>query len=438
LLEAAKVVSTAMARFITVLAFLYLMFTNITVYLFDKSLNKLPNGVARSNKISLKILIILSSAIALLPIFWFSFLYLAMVDRRFLALFVLFNVIFVVCAVLEISLRSGGNEPDLGINLFETTFEEWSAIEPHQGKKYITPDFHDEYKHHYRSFKPRNTGLYLVPSGSESGSIVVSDGFRQTVGNPNSVSSTIHVLGGSTTFCAETPNNLTYSSILQAKINVQFKSVRVLNYGFSGATLPKLVERVESSSVNSQDLIVAYIGINEAAHLMITERKKILGPFKWLPRFDELVTVLSRKSLVLEWLKNTTIDQKWEIFDEGIFEVERSLDRLIEFSEKRGVFLLLVLQPNLFTKKMYSKYEHELLNHTSTEFKNCINISYDKLEKLFFSKKSPKLVFRTAVSLMDKFEISPFLDTFHVNDEGNAAIADFIFDSLQNQMRDIY
>jgi hypothetical protein len=171
---------------------------------------------------------------------------------------------------------------------------------------------------------------------------------------------------------------------------------------------------------------------------MITERKKILGPFKWLPRFDELVTVLSRKSLVLEWLKNTTIDQKWEIFDEGIFEVERSLDRLIEFSEKRGVFLLLVLQPNLFTKKMYSKYEHELLNHTSTEFKNCINISYDKLEKLFLSKKSSKLVFRKAVSLMDQFEISPFLDTFHVNDEGNAAIADFIFDSLQNQMRDIY
>lgn len=408
------------------------------IYLFDKSLNKLPNGVARSNKISPKILIIMSSAIALLPIFWFSFLYLAMVDIRFLALFFLFNVFFVVCAVLEISLRSGGNEPDLGIDLFETTFKEWSAIEPHQGKKYITPDFHDEYKHHYRSFKPRNTGLYLVPSGSESGSIIVSDGFRQTVGNPNSVSSTIHVLGGSTTFCAETPNNLTYSSILQAKINIQFKNVRVLNYGFSGATLPKLVERVELSSVNSQDFIVAYIGINEAAHLMITERKKILGPFKWLPRFDELVTVLSRKSLVLEWLKNTTIDRKWEIFDEGIFEVERSLDRLIEFSEKRGVFLLLVLQPNLFTKKMYSKYEHELLNHTSTEFKNCINISYDKLEKLFFSKKSPKLVFRTAVSLMDKFEISPFLDTFHVNDEGNAAIADFIFDSLQNQMRDIY
>ena len=414
------------------------MFTNIMIYLFDKSLNKLPNGVARSNKISPKILIIMSSAIALLPIFWFSFLYLAMVDIRFLALFFFFNVFFVVCAVLEISLRSGGNEPDLGINLFETTFKEWSAIEPHQGKKYITPDFHDEYKHHYRSFKPRNTGLYLVPSGSESGSIIVSDGFRQTVGNPNSVSSTIHVLGGSTTFCAETPNNLTYSSILQAKINIQFKNVRVLNYGFSGATLPKLVERVELSSVNSQDFIVAYIGINEAAHLMITERKKILGPFKWLPRFDELVTVLSRKSLVLEWLKNTTIDRKWEIFDEGIFEVERSLDRLIEFSEKRGVFLLLVLQPNLFTKKMYSKYEHELLNHTSTEFKNCINISYDKLEKLFFSKKSPKLVFRTAVSLMDKFEISPFLDTFHVNDEGNAAIADFIFDSLQNQMRVIY
>ena len=427
-----------MTRLITGLAVFFLVFTTILVYLFDKSLNKLPNGVARSNKISLKILIVMSSAIALLPIFWFSFLYLAMVDIRFVAVFVMFNVILFIFAILEISLRIGGNEPDLGVDLFETTFEEWSTIEPHQGKKYITPYFHDEYKHHYRNFKPRNTGLYLVPSGSESGSIIVSDGFRQTVGNPLSVNSTIHVLGGSTTFCAETPNNLTYPSLLQAKINIRFKNVRVLNYGFSGATLPKLVERIELSSVNSQDLIVAYLGINEAAHLMVAERKKILGPFKWLPRFDELVTVLSRKSLVLEWLKNTTIDRKWEILDEGIFEVERSLDRLIKFSERRGVFLLLVLQPNLFTKKMYSKYEHELLNHMSAEFKNCLNISYNKLENLFLSKKSPKLVFRTAVSLMDKFEISPFLDTFHVNDEGNAVIADFIFDSLQNQIPDMY
>ena len=427
-----------MTRLITVLAFFYLVFTNILIYLFDKSLNQLPNGVARSNKISLKILIVMSSAIALLPIFWFSFLYLSMVDIRVVAVFVLFNVILIIFVILEILLRIGGNEPDLGVDLFETTFEEWSTIEPHQGKTYVTPDFHDEYKHHYRNFKPRNTGPYLVPSGSESGSIIVTDGFRQTVGNPLSANSTIHILGGSTTFCAETPNNLTYSSLLQAKINIRFENVRVLNYGFSGETLPKLVERIELSSVNSQDFIVAYLGINEAAHLMVAERKKILGPFKWLPRFDELVTVLSRKSLVLEWLKNTTIDRKWEILDEGIFEVERSLDRLIKFSERRGAFLLLVLQPNLFTKKMYSKYEHELLNHMSTDFKNCINISYNKLEKLFLSKNSPKLVFRSAVSLFDKLEISPFLDAFHVNDEGNAAIADLIFDLLHNQIPDTH
>ena len=65
-------------------------------------------------------------------------------------------------------------------------------------------------------------------------------------------------------------------------------------------------------------------------------------------------------------------------------------------------------------------------------------MSYNKLEKLFLSKNSPKLVFRSAVSLFDKLEISPFLDAFHVNDEGNAAIADLIFDLLHNQIPDTH
>ena len=428
------VILSAMSTEVTALSFLYLLFTILIFYLFEKSLNHLPNGIVRSNRVSLKILIVISFAIALLPISWILSLYLTIVDLRFVGLFVLLSVVLLGSALLEVALRSAGNEPDLEIDLFETSFEHWSTIESHQNKKYITPDFHKEYKSHYRNFKPRNIGQYLVPTGSRTGSIIVVDNFRLTVGNPKTFGSTVHILGGSTTFCAETPNNLTFASILQAKFNAQFKDVRILNYGFSGATLPKLVERIELSDVRTEDLIVAYVGVNESAHLMVAEKSEVLSPFRLIPRFDEIVTVFARKSLVLEWLKNVTIARKWEILDSGVSEVEKSVDQLIEFSEKMGIPLLLVLQPNLFTKKTHSKYELELLEKMSEQFRSCMNLSYKKIETMLLVKKSPELIFRSAVSLMDEIENSPYLDTFHVNDEGNQAIADLIFKCLQKQI----
>ena len=422
---------------VTVLSLFYLMSITLLLYLFEKSLNHLPNGMPRSNKVSLKILIVMSFVIALLPMSWVLSLYLTILDLRYLSVFVMLNVFFLVVAILEISLRSAGNKPDLEIDLFETSFENWSLIEPHLNKKYITPNFHVEYKNHYRNFKPRDIGHYLVPTGSQTGSIIVADNFRLTVGNPKTFASTVHILGGSTTFCAETPNNLTFASILQAKFNRLSKDVRILNYGFSGATLPKLVERIELSDVREQDLIVAYVGINEAAHLMVAEKKEVLGLFKVIPRFDEVVTVFARKSLVLEWLKNVTISRKWAILDGGMSKVEGSVDRLIEFSEKMGITVLLVLQPNLFTKKTHRKFELDLLKNTGDEFRSCMNLSYKKIETMFLTKKSPNLIFRSAVQLIDEFETSPYLDAFHMNDEGNRVIAEFIFDSLREPISSI-
>ena len=63
-----------------------------------------------------------------------------------------------------------------------------------------------------------------------------------------------------------------------------------------------------------------------------------------------------------------------------------------------------------------------------------MNLSYKKIETMLLVKKSPELIFRSAVSLMDEIENSPYLDTFHVNDEGNQAIADLIFKCLQKQI----
>lgn len=328
------------------------------------------------------------------------------------------------------ALRISGNKPNQEIDLFETSFEKWSQLEPLIDKPYVTKDFHSQYKLHYRNCKPQLVGNYLVPSGSEQGPIAVVNNFRLTVSCPPVFNSTIHLLGGSTTFCAELPNELTYASMLQVQLNEKYQDIRVLNYGFSGATLPRLVERIEQSDVKKGDLIVAYIGINESAHLMIEKNTSVVKFFALIPKYSELVSVLSKKSLVIEWLKSATVKQRWKANISGQVAFENSVNNLIEFSSKSGASLMFVLQPSLFTKKLYSKYEIELLKQANFEFDQLMKICYAKIEEILKAKASKNVVFESAISLLDNCKRSPYIDTFHVDDSGNQIIATFIFDTV--------
>lgn len=235
----------------------------------ERYFNRLPNKIVRSNKISAINRFLLSLIISVTPALLITMLYLATRSYYFLGLFIFLSLFLAFLISIEMALRVSGNKPNQEIDLFETSFEKWSQLEPLIDKPYVTKDFHSQYKLHYRNCKPQLVGNYLVPSGSEQGPIAVVNNFRLTVSCPPVFNSTIHLLGGSTTFCAELPNELTYASMLQVQLNEKYQDIRVLNYGFSGATLPRLVERIEQSDVKKGDLIVAYIGINESAHLMI-------------------------------------------------------------------------------------------------------------------------------------------------------------------------
>ena len=233
-----------MIDFLVLFSASYFLIVVTTFCLSDRYFNRLANNVSRSNKISAKNRLALSLIVSLLPALWMAMLCLATRSPYHLGAFVTLSIFFAAVTLIEIVLRIAGNKPNLEIDLFETSFETWSQLEPLLGKKYVTVDFHDQYKFHYRNYKPKLIGNFLVASGSEQGDIAVVNNFRLTVECPRVFNSTIHLLGGSTTFCAESPNELTYASILQGLLNEKYKDIRVLNYGFSGATLPRLVERI--------------------------------------------------------------------------------------------------------------------------------------------------------------------------------------------------
>lgn len=397
----------------------------------NRYLNQLSNKVIRSNQISAKIRFALCSIFSLLPALWIVMCYQATRSRFYLGAFIILNLLLVFFVLIEIVLRIGGNKPKLEIDLFETPFEIWSQLEPLLGKKYATLEFHNQYKSHYRNFKPKSVGKYLVASGSGDGLIAVVDNFRLTVGNPQIFNSTVHLLGGSTTFCAESPNELTYASILRGLLSEDYQSTRVLNYGFSGATLPRLVERIEQSDVRDNDYVIAYIGINEAAHLMNEKSIEVNQFFRLIPKYIELISVLAHKSLVAEWLKTATVKQHWKANISGHATLQNGVSRLVKFCGETDASLIFVLQPSLFTKNSSSKYENELLKSTNSEFRHLMKNCYELIEEMLQANTSQKVVFKSAIAIMDSCENSPYIDTFHVDDSGNQIIASFIFNLVK-------
>ena len=420
-----------MSKVVFFFCLLYLLLGVCTAGFLEQQLNRLPGGARRTNQIQFKILVAISFFVALLPTTWSLLLYSSFFDLKYLVGFLFLSCIFIVFLASEFALRSTGKTPHLEPNLFETSFESWASSEPHLGKDYVTVSFHNDYKNHYRRFKPKQGSKYMYATGSETGSITVSNQVRTTVGNFDMCRSSVHIIGGSTVFCAETPDHLTFASILQEKLNSISRLFKVINYGFSGATLPRLVERLQHTELQDTDVIVAYFGINESAHLMTSKFESVSAPFRFVPRYAQLIKILSEKSLMFEWLKNLTLKQAYKISNGGSSAVDSAIDSLIKLSEGKGIKLYLILQPNLLTKSTHTKYESEIIRRTSTEFRSAIRECYAKIEEILCSKSAPTVVSLCAVDVMDNCSQSPYLDLFHVNSDGNQLIANYIFGCLK-------
>ena len=138
-----------MIDFLVLFSASYFLIVVTTFCLSDRYFNRLANNVSRSNKISAKNRLALSLIVSLLPALWMAMLYLATRSLYYLFAFVILSKFFAAFIMIEVALRIAGNKPNLEIDLFETSFETWSQLEPLLDKKYVTVDFHDQYKFHY-------------------------------------------------------------------------------------------------------------------------------------------------------------------------------------------------------------------------------------------------------------------------------------------------
>lgn len=253
----------------------------------------------------------------------------------------------------------------------------------------------------------------------------VIDGRRVTTNVPSRVRQNIYLMGGSTVFCSEVPDRYTVPSFLQRLVNTVDDSISVSNHGQRGATTANRLRYFESlDGISRDDIAIFLFGDNDCGTYLDQKRHP-------LTRIVVVVERLSRYGFeIFKWLYGEIAPRFWRNRSHSSVEkLIQQFEKTAQLCQKRGVKLLCVLQPNIFTLVSQLEYDLRLRHSSSTEISVSVNDAYPKYVHWLRNKDF-------AVSAADIFNGSPdhvYLDWAHLNARGNEKLANFLFDELERR-----
>jgi lysophospholipase L1-like esterase len=290
----------------------------------------------------------------------------------------------------------------------------------------------DDYKKSQDSPKKMSRNSYKMHStiSFKGENYSMLSGVRTTT-DSSRVSSTrsISIIGGSTVFCEEVPDDLTIASFIQRFFNAESLSIRVINCGASGATVIDRVEMLrDANAVHKEDVVVIYFGDNDSGWLD-HKSQKYAQEIIWLP--TRVLRALAEIGLeTARWMYGELSPLSFRKFSSAA--VNHTVDSLIsahEYCQSKGAHMVAILQPNLYTLRTKSQFEIQLEKRFAIDVRSLVLDAYRRYEE--WVKETPYAV--SATHIFDKAPAPVFLDWAHVNARGNEIIASFIFEELQRR-----
>lgn len=257
--------------------------------------------------------------------------------------------------------------------------------------------------------------------------INVLHGLRRTAPVPINPTRHIVAFGGSTTFGEHVPDELTWPSQLARR--VLDNEIAVINAGFSGATFADRVNAFDGLGLtNSGDVAIFFVGVNDA--VIGYQANKVVGPLARWPRLRRFIEV------TLGWsnLGRIALDRSQQLaFDikgssqEAVDRFRNSLARAEEVALAKDVQLIVVLQPSRLTA---TRPIWGTLNESVEE--TFIESFRDFYRQLIGSPEfEGRIVDGTRI--FNSLDESPYLDFMHVQEDGNEAIASFMYAELESR-----
>ena len=257
-----------------------------------------------------------------------------------------------------------------------------------------------------------------------------SKGLRVTTDQPSTYSGRVLIFGGSTTFCGEVPDQLTYPSVLQRILNDRDSGLMVENYGKSAATATDRVQVLKTvDDLDENDIVVFYVGVNESG-VGFVQRDLPVGLVTKLPELGNALQKVSKYSRIADILFRKFVFGGIEISETSKLKAEtvfrEAMQEAQSFVTKAGATFVPVLQATLFTRNPSSDYDRTLAKMYGSELGVVMPDMYERLLPIISEYEN----FGDARSVMNNLEPSPYFDWMHVDSRGDLRIATFISDLL--------
>ena len=255
-------------------------------------------------------------------------------------------------------------------------------------------------------------------------------GLRVTTDQPLGYRGRVLIFGGSTTFCGEVSDRLTYPSELQRILNDRNSGLLVENYGKSAATATDRVQVLKSiDDLDKNDIIIFYVGVNESG-VGFVQRDLPVGLITKLPELGNALQKVSKYLRIADILFRKFVFGGIEISESSKLKAETDFREAMQeaefFATKAGAKFVPVLQAPLFTRNPSSDYDRSLAKMYGSELSVVMPDMYERLLPIISEYEN----FGDARAVMDNLEPSPYFDWMHVDSRGDLRIATFLKDLL--------
>lgn len=257
--------------------------------------------------------------------------------------------------------------------------------------------------------------------------INIADGHRVTPGAPSRVTRTLHIFGGSTVVCAEVPDEFTWPAELQRQI--ASTGTRVINHGVLGATALDRLRALRGTSVAEGDIVVFYVGVNDSRLGLAQQNhpNALFAKWTWgrsvldrLSHFSNIARAIRPRTQVIYWTASeSTVNQR-------VTRMVSALEMARGSTERRGGRFLGVLQPNLFVSRHWNGVSDGMSDNVRAFYLDAESRlrTIDRLDETSTS-------YVNGSNFTDDLLLNPFLDWNHVNELGNANIANRVNETLE-------
>jgi hypothetical protein len=320
----------------------------------------------------------------------------------------------------------------------------------YQSSAFYSQAFVNEAFSHQKWINPPKTRI-IYPGDYKGPWFNVQNGIRKTTDQAKAERRVL-LIGSSTVYNAEVPDDQTIASYLQRLVNEKSsEAFNVLNYGASGVKVSQQLERLRALTFSEKDVVVFYDGTADAMQgvfyanfdgWIVGENRKHLDSF--IARYRLTIENLARWSRFFNWLyANSTnylpehLKQPKQIRALAANSKNRLIADIIETNEyvrSKGAVFVHVLQPDLFSKPQLRSFELPLIsNHflTMDGVGPALSVAHTEFASLPGALKKKGMLSHDATALFDSVNTPIYLDFAHSNQTANKMIADFLFESLQ-------